>query len=271
MLFLLFSCPVVSDSLPSHGLQHTRLPCPSLPPGVCPSSLHRWCHPAISSSNTLFSFCSPSFPASGSFLNSQLFTLGGPSIGASASASVLPKNVQDWFPFGWTGLISLQFKGLSRVFCSTTVQKHQFSGVQLPLWPSSHIHTRPLEKPQPGLDGPLLALLFFFWNCFLYNPADVFNLISSSSSFSKPSLETWQFLVHRMLKPSMRDFKHGPTSTGSPTSMGDECNCLLGSTFFGTTLLGYWDEDWPFPVLWPLLGPPDLLTYWKQHLYGIIL
>ena len=169
-------------------------------------------------------------------------------------------NVQDWFPFGWTGLISLQSKGLSRVFSSTTVQKHQFSSAQLPLRPSSHIHTWPLEKPQPGLDGPLLALLFFFWNCFLYNPADVFNLISSSSSFSKPSLETWKFLVHRMLKPSMRDFKHGLTSTGSPTSMGDECNCLIGSIFFGTTLLGYWDEDWPFPVLWLRLGLPDWLT-----------
>ena len=110
-----FSCSVMSDSLWPHELQHTRLPCPSPTPGAysnsCPSNW--WCHPTISSSVSPFSSCLQSFPASGSFLMNQLFTLGGQSIGASASALVLPMNIQDWFPLGVTGLISLQSKGLS--------------------------------------------------------------------------------------------------------------------------------------------------------------
>ena len=144
-----FSCSVMSDSLQSHEPQDTRPPCPSPTPGVhpnpCPSS--RWCHPAISSSFIAFSSCLQSFPASGSFLMSQFFTSRGQSIGASASASVLPMNTQDWSPLGWTGWISLQSKGLSRVFSNTTVQKHQFSGTQLSFWSNSHIHTWLLEKP----------------------------------------------------------------------------------------------------------------------------
>ena len=143
-----FSCSVVSDSLRPHGLQHARPPCPSPTPGVysnsCPSSW--WCHPTISSSVVPFS-CLQSFPASGSFQMSQLFTSGGQSIEVSASASVLPVNIQDWFPLGWTGWISLQSKGLSRIFSNTTVQKNRFFGSQLSLWSSSHIHTWPLEKP----------------------------------------------------------------------------------------------------------------------------
>ena len=143
-----FSRSVVSDSLWSHGLQHTRLPCPLPTPGVysnlCP--LSRWCHPTISSSVIPFSHLQ-SFPASGSFPMSQFFTLGGQSIGVSASASVLPMNNQDWLPLGWTGCISLQSKGLSRVFSNTTVQKHQFFGAQLSLQSNSHIHTWLLEKP----------------------------------------------------------------------------------------------------------------------------
>ena len=123
-----FSRSVVSDSLWPHDLQNTRPPCPSPTPGVysnsCPSS--RWCHPAISSSVVPFSSCPQSLPASGSFPVSQLFSWGGQSTGVSASASVLPVNTQDWFPLGWTGWISLQSKGLSRVFSNTTVQKHQF-------------------------------------------------------------------------------------------------------------------------------------------------
>ena len=122
----------MTDSLGPHGLQHSRLPCPSLSPGVhsnsCP--LSQWCHPTISSSVAPFSF-SQSFPASGSFPMSQLFTSGGQSIGASTSASVLPMNIQDWFPLGLAGLISLQSKGLSRVFSNTTVQKHQFFCAEL--------------------------------------------------------------------------------------------------------------------------------------------
>ena len=118
----------MSDSLWPHGLQHARLPCPSPTPRVysnsCPSS--RWCHPTISSSVTTFSSCLQSFPASGSFQMSQFFISGGWSIGVSTSASFLPMNIQDWFPLGWTGWISLQSKGLSRVFSNTPVQKHQF-------------------------------------------------------------------------------------------------------------------------------------------------
>ena len=115
-----------------------------------------WCHPAISSS-VISSSCPQSFPASGSFQMSQLFTSGGQSIGVSASVSVLPMNIQDWFPLGWTGWISLQSNGLSRVFSNTTVQKHQFFGTQFSLWSNSHIHTWLLEKPQLWLEGLLLA------------------------------------------------------------------------------------------------------------------
>ena len=138
-----FSCSVVSDSLRSHGLQHARLPCPSPTPGVYSNScpLSQWCHPTISSSVTPFSSCPQFFPASGSFPVSQLFASGGQSIGVSALASVLPMNIQDWFPLGLTGLISLLSKELSRVFSSTTVQKCQFFGAQPPLWSNSHIHT----------------------------------------------------------------------------------------------------------------------------------
>ena len=136
----------MSNSLQSHRLQHARLPCPSLSPGVCSNScpLSQWCHPTISSSVAPFSSCLQSFPASGSFPVSQLFTSGGQSIGASAS--VLPMNIQDWFPLGLTGLISLQFKGLSRLFCSTTVQKRQFFGAQPSLSSNSHICTWLLEN-----------------------------------------------------------------------------------------------------------------------------
>ena len=123
---------VVSDSLQPHGLQHSRPPCPSPTLGVYSNScpLSRWCHPTISSSVILFSSCLQSFPASGSIQMSQFFTSGGQSIEVSASASVLPRNIQDWFPLGWRGWISLQSKGLSRVFFNTTVQKHQFFGAQ---------------------------------------------------------------------------------------------------------------------------------------------
>ena len=115
------------------GLQHTSPPCPSPTPGVYSNSclLRWWCHPTISSSVVPFSSCLQSFPASGSFQMSQLFASGGQSIGVSDSTSVLLMNIQDWFPLGWTGLISLQSKGPSRVFSNTTVQKHQFFGTQL--------------------------------------------------------------------------------------------------------------------------------------------
>ena len=144
-----FSLSVVSDSLRPHGLQYASLPCPSSTPKAysnsCPES--RWCHPVISSSVIPFSFCLQSFPASGSYQMNQFFTSGGQSIGDSAAASVLPMNIQDWFPIGWTGWISMQSKGLSRVFSSTTVWKYQFFGAQPSLWSNSQIHTWLLEKP----------------------------------------------------------------------------------------------------------------------------
>ena len=127
-----FSRSVTSNSLWPHEPQHARPPCPSPTPGVYPNPcpLSRWCHPTISSSVVPFSFCPQSFPASGSFPVSQLFTSGGQSIGVVASTSSLPMNTQDWSPLGWTGWISLQSKGLSRVFSNTTVQKHQFFSTQ---------------------------------------------------------------------------------------------------------------------------------------------
>ena len=144
-----FSRSVVSDSLRPHELQHTRPPCPSPSPGVHsdsrPSS--QWCHPTISSSVILFSSCPQSLPASGSFQMSQLFISRGQSIGVSVSTTVLPMYTQDWSLLGWTGWISLQSKGLSRIFFNTTVQKYRFFGAQLSLKFNSHIHTWPLEKP----------------------------------------------------------------------------------------------------------------------------
>ena len=130
-----FSHSVVSESLRPHEPQHTRPPCPSPTPRVHPNPcpLSRWCHPTISSSVVPFFSCPPSFLASESFQMSQLFTWGGQSIGVSASTSVLPMNTQDWFPLAWTGWMSLQSKGLSRVFSNITVQKHQFFSVQLSL------------------------------------------------------------------------------------------------------------------------------------------
>ena len=155
----------MSDSLRPHEPQHAGPPCPSpthrVHPNSCPLSW--WCHPAILSSAVPFSSCPQSFLASGSFAMSQLFTWGGQSIGVSASTSVLPMNNQDWSPLGWTGWISLQSKGLSRLFPNTTVQKHRFFSAQLSSQSNSHIHAWPLEKPSPWLDGPLLVN--FCWQC----------------------------------------------------------------------------------------------------------
>ena len=144
----------MSSSFPPHGLQHDRLPCPSPTPRACwnscplgrmPSSYLILCH--------LLLLLPSIFLASGSFQMSQFFVSGGQSIGASASTSVLPMNIQDWFPLGLTGWISLQSKGLSRVFSNTTVQKHQFFSAKLSLWSKSHIHTQLLQKPQLWLDN----------------------------------------------------------------------------------------------------------------------
>ena len=137
-----FSHWVVSNSLWPHGLQRIRSPCPSPTLRIYSNScsLSQWCHPTISSSVVPFFTCLQSFPASGSFLMSQFFVSDGQSIGVSASTSVLPMNTQDWFPLGWTGWISLQSQGLSRVFSKTTIQKHQFLSIQISLESNSHIH-----------------------------------------------------------------------------------------------------------------------------------
>jgi len=143
-----FSRSVMSDYWWPHWLLHARLSCPSPTPGAHANSypLSKWNHPTISSSVLPFSSCLQSFPASGSFPRSQFFTSGGQSIGVSASASVLPMNIQDWFPLGRTCLITLQSKGLSRVFSNSIVQKYQFFGTQPSLWSNSHIYTWLLKK-----------------------------------------------------------------------------------------------------------------------------
>ena len=135
-------CDPMNRSTPGIPVHH---PTPRVHPNPCPSS--QWCHPTISSCVIPFSSCPQSFPASGSFQMSQLFTSGGQSIGVSALTSVLPKTTQDWSPLEWTGWISLQSKGLSRDFSNTTVEKHQFFGTQLSSQSNSHIHTWPLGKP----------------------------------------------------------------------------------------------------------------------------
>ena len=149
-----FSCSVMSDSLWPHALQHTRLPCPSPTPRACSNSCpsSQWCHSTISSSVVPISSCLQSFPASGSLPMSKFLTSRGQSIEFSASALVLPMNIQDWFPLGWTGLILLS-QGLSRVFSNTAVQKHQFFGTQLysPTLTSIHDYWKKV------LDGLLLA------------------------------------------------------------------------------------------------------------------
>ena len=143
-----FSHSVVSDSAtPWIAARQASLSITNSQSSLRLSPLSQWCHPAISSSVVPFSSCPQSLPASGSFLMSQLFASGGQSIGVSASASVLPMNIQDWFPLGLNAWISMQSKGLSRVFSNTTVQKHQFFGAQPSSQSNSHIHTWPLEKP----------------------------------------------------------------------------------------------------------------------------
>ena len=144
-----FSRSVVSNSLWPHETQHTRPLCPSPTPRVHSDSglLSQWCHPVISSSVVLFFSCPQSLPASEYFPMSQIFSWGGQSTGVSASTLALPMNTQDWPPLGWTGWISLQSKGLSRVFSNTTVQKHQFFGALPSSKSNSHIHIWLLEKP----------------------------------------------------------------------------------------------------------------------------
>ena len=161
MLLLFFSLSVMLNSLRPHGLQHAKLCCPSPCPRACSNScplrVGDAIQPSCSSSVVPFSFCLQSFPPSGSFPMSQFFASGGQSTGASASASVLPMNIQGWFPLGWTGWISLQSRGLSRVFSNSAVQKHQFFSTQPSLWFNSHVHAWLLKHPYLWLYGPLLA------------------------------------------------------------------------------------------------------------------
>ena len=187
-----FSCSVVSDSLQPHGLQHARFPCPSPTPGVCSNSCPSswWCHPTIPSSVVPFSSCLQSFPASGSYQMSHFFSSGGQSIGASAS--VLPMNIQDWFPWGLTGWIFLQSKGLARVFCNTTVQKHQFFGHQLCLWSNSHIHTWLLEK----------TIALTRWTFVAKVMSLLFNMLS------RLVLITWAYPNHMSLLKGPQSYKH---------------------------------------------------------------
>ena len=150
---------MLSDSLPPHGLQHVRVPYPLLSPRVCLNSclLSQWCYLTTSSTTTPFFFCLQSFPGSGSFPVNQLFPSDGHSIGDSASASFLPMTIQGWFPLGLTCLISLESKGFSRVFFSTTIWRHWFFSIQPSLWSNSCIYTWLLEKPYLWLFGTLSA------------------------------------------------------------------------------------------------------------------
>ena len=190
----------MSNSLWPHGLQHTRPPCPSPTPGAysnsCSSS--QSCHPTISSSVVPFSSHLQSFPASGSFQMTQFLSSGGQSIGVSASASVLPMNIQDWFPLGWTSLITLLSKGLSRVFSNTTVWKHQFFGAQTSLWPNSHIHTWLLKKTIAltiwTFVGKVMSLLFNMLSRFViaFLPRSNCLLILSFTKDNKKEAQFWE-------------------------------------------------------------------------------
>ena len=374
------------------------MPCPSPSPGVCPSSwpLNQWCHPTISSSVTPF-FRFQSFPASGSFPMSNLFTSGGQSTEASASASVLPTSIQGWFPLQLSSLICLLSKELLQNHSSkASILLHWAFFIAHPALTSTHdywkVHsldymnichqsdvfafntlsrfvitfllqspsTMVLEPKKRKYDtdstfslsichevmgpdamiliflifgfkpafphsppllssrGPLVPLYFLsvdlYHMCCLYHlyhiciicgcwyfswkswfqlvtyPAQYFawcalhisnrmtisglvvllsqsclwSLCRYNSASSKPHLNIWKFLVHILLRPSLEDFEH------NLTSMGDKCNCLVACTVFSIVLLGNWDKDWPFPVLWPLLDFSNLLTYWVQHLNSII-
>ena len=182
-----FSGTGVSDSLQPHGLQHARPPCPSPTPGACSNSCpsSRWCHPTNSSSVVPFSSRLQSFPASGSFPMSQFFTSDSQSVGVSSSASVLPMNIQDWFPLGLTGWISLQSKGLSRVFSNTTVQKHQINYQFSSVAESCPTLCDPMNRSMPGL--PVHHHLPEFTQTHVHRVRDVIQPSHPRSSLSPPT------------------------------------------------------------------------------------
>ena len=213
-----FSRSVVSDSLWPHGLLHTRLPCPSPTPGAysnsCPSS--RWCHLTISFSVVPFSSHLQSFLASGSLPMSQFFSSSGQSIGVSASASVLPVNTQNWFPLGWTGLISLQSKGLSIVFSNTTVQKHQFLGTQFfSIVQLSHPYMttgKTIAFTRQTFVGKVISLLFNMISrgcesdILCINPSSIFPTCVTMCKILSPSLLQFCFLIctmYEIIVPTM--------------------------------------------------------------------
>ena len=203
-----FSCSVVSDCSWSHRLQHARPLCPSPTPRVyshsCPLSW--WCHPTISSSVICFSFHLQSFPESGAFPVSQFFASGGQSIGASVSASVLPMNIQDWFPLGWTGWISLQSKGLSRVLSSIKVKKHQFFSAQTSLWSNSYIRCIQLNQslkvfcPKPANELQNSEYVFFIDFLLLFSYfCDLAGAVTISPSENVVHISPWS--PHPLLRP----------------------------------------------------------------------
>ena len=202
------------------------------------------------------------FPRIRVFSNESFFASGGQSIGVSASTSVFPMNTQVWFPLGWTGWISWQSKGLSRLlqYHSSKTLILQCSAFFIVQLSGILIYFRIFHS----LLWSTQSNVFLELSCFFVDPADVVNLISGSSAFSKTSLNIWRFTVHVLLKPGLENFEH------HFTSMWDECNCVVVWAFFGIAFLWDYNEDWPFPVLWPLLSFPNLLAYWVQHFHSII-
>ena len=231
----------MSTSLRPHELQHARPPCLSPAPGIYSNScpLSPWHPPTISSSVILFSSCLQSFPAPGSFPVTQFFASGGQTIGVSASASLPPVNIQGWYSLGWTGLISLLSKGLSRVFSNTAVQKHQFIGIQPSLWSNSHIHTWLLEKPWLWLEGPLSAK----W-CLLFNM--LLRLVIAFLPRSNCLLISWlQSSSAVILEP--KKIKSVTVSIVSPTICHEVMGPDAWSLFFECWVLRqlFYSPPWP--------------------------
>ena len=237
-----FSLSVMSDSLRPHGLQHTRSPCLSPTPRVYSNSspLSRWCHPTILSTVVPFSSHLQSFPALGSFPLSQLFTSGGQPVCCSMSSS------------NCCFLTCIQ---ISQEAGQVLWYSHLFQN--FPQF--TVIHT----VKGFGIVNKAEIDVFLELSCFFHDSRDV-SFISGSSAYSKTSLNIWNFTVHILLKPGLKNFEHPFTSTW------DGCSRVVVWAFFGIAFLWDWNENWAFPVLWPLLSFPNLLAYWVQHFHSII-